>query len=81
MGFLGSPAAPAGFLPHTHTGKSGGQVQPLAKPAKAVLHDAVLQRVEGDDAQPPARIQPGHRVLKQIRPLALSSSLTAMRMA
>ena len=32
MGFLPTSLT-RGFLPHTHTGKSGGQVQPLAHPA------------------------------------------------
>ena len=48
-----------GSLPHTQTGKSGGHVQPRSPSRMNVLHDAVLERVEADHREAPAR--PQHR--------------------
>ena len=38
----------SGSRPHTHTGKSGGQMQPVRALGQEALHAAILERVEGD---------------------------------
>lgn len=55
----------SGFLPQTHTGNSGGQVQPRA-PAHLALDDAVLERMEGDDGQSAAGIEAADRSLHHV---------------
>ena len=49
----------AAVRPQPHTGRSGGQTQPVAPGGEAPLHDAVLQRVVGDHGYPTSRLQQG----------------------
>ena len=79
MGFQDTSAHPASF-PHTHTGKSGGQVQPLAKAAKPVLTIRSSREWKVITASRPPRFSRGRPTGPSGPPMA-SSSLTAMRMA
>ena len=69
-----------GFLPHTHTGNSGGQVQPVASSCMVFL----MMRSSSEWKEITASRPPGFRcsvAASSMGGSASSSPLTAMRMA
>ena len=70
----------SGVFPHTHTGKDGGQSQPFAAAASSVL----TMRSSSEWKEITASRPPGARwsmAARIMRETAVSSSLTAMRIA
>ena len=79
MGFL-LTSFTWGFFPHTQTGKSGGQVHPLAKAARAFFTIRSSSEWKEITASRPPGFSRG-TASRTIRSTEPSSSLTAMRMA
>ena len=79
MGFLFTSRM-SGILPQTQTGKSGGQVHPLAKPARLVLTMRSSREWNVITASLPPLLR-WETAPWSIRSTEDSSSLTAIRMA
>ena len=79
MGFLWTSRM-SGVFPQTQTGKSGGQVQPLANWARPVLTIRSYREWKVITASRPPRFSRG-TARWIIRSTEASSSFTAMRMA
>ena len=70
----------SGVFPHTHTGKSGGQVHPLANSARSVFTIRSSNEWKVITASRPPLLRRG-TAARTIRSTLANSSFTAMRMA